>query len=579
MNSRPANPLFDPVRLNDVYRLNQLDTPPEEAFDRLTRLAGRLLSVPIALVSLVDDKRQFFKSACGLPEPLATSRQTPLSHSFCQHVVASGLPLVVEDARQHAVVRDNAAVTAYNVIAYLGVPLTTQNGTTLGSFCVIDSRPRFWSAADRETMTELAASVMSEFALRLACDELHGANRNLRREAGEREHLLRTLQDREAMLRAAQRLARVGSFVLHEQTAAARTHFSDEARRIFDLPASIPPAGVAGFVDNLVYADDRPRVAAALRRALKLKQPCEIEHRLYRPDGEIRTLLTAIEPELGGDGEASVLCTTLDITERRRVEAKLAEYRSELWHVARVATAGEMAAMMAHEVNQPLAAIALTADACARLNAAGSIERDTFAGHLSDIHSQAKRASGIIRRIRDFVRKRPIAYRTLDLDRVVDDILCMLSPIANQLHIKIERVTGSAVLRIKGDEIQLGQLVLNLVRNALDAVSRNRSCGRHVVVSTSRDDNARIILDVIDNGPGIRPEARAKLFEPFFTTRRNGLGMGLPIARTIAEAHHGEMSALDRVDGARGAHFRVVFPAASRRSGGHHGKHGLSDRR
>ncbi len=111
-----------------MVRLRLLDTLPEEAFDRLTRLSARLLAVPIALVSLVDDHRQFFKSACGLPEPWATLRETPLSHSFCQHVVASKAPLVVDDARLHAQLRHNPAVIDLNVIGYLGVPAARQSG-------------------------------------------------------------------------------------------------------------------------------------------------------------------------------------------------------------------------------------------------------------------------------------------------------------------------------------------------------------------------------------------------------------------------------------------------------------------
>ena len=114
MSTRINEALVSPARLDALLRLGLLDTPPEESFDRLTRLAARLLSAPVALVSLVDDHRQFFKSAFGLPQPWATVRETPLSHSFCQHVVSEGKPLIVEDARAHPLVCGNPAVTDLN---------------------------------------------------------------------------------------------------------------------------------------------------------------------------------------------------------------------------------------------------------------------------------------------------------------------------------------------------------------------------------------------------------------------------------------------------------------------------------
>ena len=153
-------------RLAALRQTGLLDTPPEEVFDRVTRLARRLLRAPVILVSLVDADRQFFKGAVGLPEPWATRRETPLSHSFCQHVVATGAPFRVEDARQHALVRDNPAVSELGVVAYLGTPLATADGRVLGSLCAIDTEPRTWTTEDIVTLRDLAGLVMSEVSLR-----------------------------------------------------------------------------------------------------------------------------------------------------------------------------------------------------------------------------------------------------------------------------------------------------------------------------------------------------------------------------------------------------------------------------
>ena len=176
------------ARVSALQRLGLLDTPPEAAFDRLTRVACRVLRAPIGLVSLVDQNRQFFKSCVGLPEPLATSRETPVSHSFCQHVVATGKPLIVEDARSNPLVRLNPAVREMGVIAYAGIPLVTTDGHAIGSFCVIDGKPRTWSFEDIEMLQELAGCVMHEIegrrllqATEARCRELEGRLRDVSR--------------------------------------------------------------------------------------------------------------------------------------------------------------------------------------------------------------------------------------------------------------------------------------------------------------------------------------------------------------------------------------------------------------
>lgn len=156
----------DPLRLSTLRELGLLDTQAEEAFDRLARLAARLLRTPIALVTLVDVDRQFFKSCIGLPEPWSSWRETPLSHSFCQHCVTTHVPLVIDDARDHPLLCDNLAIRDLNVVAYLGVPLSTSSGVVVGTFCVIDTVPRQWAEEDITTLQELATSVVSEITLR-----------------------------------------------------------------------------------------------------------------------------------------------------------------------------------------------------------------------------------------------------------------------------------------------------------------------------------------------------------------------------------------------------------------------------
>src|SRR3954447_7899893 len=143
-----------------------LTDTPEEAYDRFTRLAAPIVDAPIALFTVITEEEQFFRSQVGLPEPVATTRRTPLSHSFCQYVVLSSAPLEVTDARTHPVVRGNPAIEELQVIAYLGVPLITRKGETLGSLCAIDHEPREWTERDRIVLKDLAAATVTEVELR-----------------------------------------------------------------------------------------------------------------------------------------------------------------------------------------------------------------------------------------------------------------------------------------------------------------------------------------------------------------------------------------------------------------------------
>lgn len=163
--------LSNPRRLAALAESGLVDTPPEKAFDRVTRLVAETLHVPVALFTLVTPQRQVFKSSVGLGE----TRETPLSHSFCQHVVESGAPLEVVDAREHPKVRDNPAIEDYGIVSYLGMPLTTSDGVRLGALCAIDHEPRQWTGRDHGVLEDLAGAAMAEVELRRANREVAAA--------------------------------------------------------------------------------------------------------------------------------------------------------------------------------------------------------------------------------------------------------------------------------------------------------------------------------------------------------------------------------------------------------------------
>ena len=333
-NENLAAVLCDPARIAALRATGLLDSPPEKVFDRLTDLARRMLGVPVCLVSLVEIDRQFFKSCVGLPEPWASLRETHLSHSFCQHVVHTGAPLVVEDAREHPLLRDNLAIRDLNVIAYLGIPLLTPDAQTVGSFCAIDTKPRTWTPDEIGLMGNLAESVTSEIALR------HTTINALRE--SEAELRLRNAELRAAIMKAE------SARLLAEQTAAALRESEDRYRGIFlhagtgiaisDLKGqfqSCNPAYTAmlGYSEEelrkivfaeLVHPDDREANMLAVRRLLAGEVPSfEIVNRyLRKKEGAPLWVHQHVSLMRSAEGRPSyMIALASDITGRKQAEA------------------------------------------------------------------------------------------------------------------------------------------------------------------------------------------------------------------------------------------------------------------
>ncbi|WP_435204512.1 SpoIIE family protein phosphatase [Micromonospora sp. bgisy143] len=265
-----------PPALGDAARLRALadtglDAAPDEAFDRFARLVSDLLEVPVALVSLVSADRQFFPGAVGLPEPWSQRRQTPLSHSFCQHVVDIEVPMVLPDARLYPRVRDNLAIDDLGVVAYAGMPLTDLSGRVLGSLCAIDNKPRAWTAGQLRTLSDLAAACSSELRLRIALDGAQEAHQRLELLAGVSETLAGTLD--------------VGTS-LRRLTAAMVPLLADWCVLILVGPTGQPREVVAAHQDQ-ARTPDVDRFAALLRTGLN-------------QESVIRSVLRTGQPRLGG---------------------------------------------------------------------------------------------------------------------------------------------------------------------------------------------------------------------------------------------------------------------------------------
>jgi signal transduction histidine kinase len=248
---------------------------------------------------------------------------------------------------------------------------------------------------------------------------------------------------------------------------------------------------------------------------------------------------------------------------RRFAEVESRQRMVELAHLNRYSAAGELTTSIAHELNQPLGAILTNAETAESMLKGTTPDLDELREILADIRRDDQRASEVIRRLRSVLKKTPFEMRIIDLNETVREVIGFLGAVAHGRDIALKCEPAAAELRVKGDAVQLQQVIQNLIMNAMDAVSEAGARQREVSVSTDRS-GAWAEIRVSDTGPGIAVEDLKKVFDPFFTTKPQGMGMGLAIVRTIVEAHHGQISAENQSSG--GAVFTIRLPIARGRS-------------
>ena len=248
-------------------------------------------------------------------------------------------------------------------------------------------------------------------------------------------------------------------------------------------------------------------------------------------------------------------------TERKQAEEALGKAQAELAHVTRVTTLGEMTASIAHEINQPLAAVVNNASACLRWLAAHNLEEARQSATL--IISDGHRAGEIISRIRALAKKAPPRKEWLDINETILEVIALVRTEVHRNSVSLQTQLSSNVLPILGDRIQLQQVILNLIINAIEAMSGVSEGPRELLVSSKKDDSRGVVIAVRDSGPGMDPESLDHLFTAFYTTKPQGMGMGLAISRSIIEAHGGRVWATANEGG--GAEFQFTLPAGSER--------------
>jgi PAS domain S-box-containing protein len=285
------------------------------------------------------------------------------------------------------------------------------------------------------------------------------------------------------------------------------------------------------------------------------------EEHITDAHGKVRWLQTVKRPIIDSGGSANqVLGASTDITRRKEAETELRQQRDELAHVTRLTTMGELAASLAHELNQPLTAILSNVQAAQRFLAVVPPDLEEIREILGDVVQDNNRASEVIRRLRALVKKEDLALVPLDLITVIRDVVVIVHSDAIFHNVMVAQEADSDLPSVRGDKVQLQQVVLNLLLNAFDAMADCPAGQRRVTVRIGRDGTSMLKVAVCDRGTGLSRHNPDQLFEPFYTTKRDGLGMGLSISRSIIEAHAGRLWAENNRD--RGATFYFTVPMA-----------------
>lgn len=367
------------------------------------------------------------------------------------------------------------------------------------------------------------------------------------------KYLADTLRRNETYLVGAQRLSQVGSVGF--RVDRSQIFWSAQTARIFEYPLRETPSMLK--ILARAHPDDRHLVEQVFEQVSRHEPRLEVEHRLQMPDGRIKYIHMIAHPLPVQNDGFEYVGAVMDVTAARQAEDALFQSQSQLAHVTRVTSLGELAASIAHEVNQPLAAIRTSGEACHRWLDRSEPDLGEVRMSLDRMISSANRASEVIRRIRTLSRNGDPERQRESLNEIVSETLALVQYELSRNHVKLRVELAVLPVPIAADRVQLQQVILNLIINACQAMTEVDPRLRLLKIRTWVH-NGEALLEVRDCGSGISAEALPALFNPFFTTKADGLGMGLAICRSIIEFHQGRIWATS--SDADGAVFWIALP-------------------
>ena len=356
------------------------------------------------------------------------------------------------------------------------------------------------------------------------------------RDITERNRARQELRRSQAFLAEAQHLSRIGSFSWRVPTDEIA--WSEQLYRIFQIDRDAQVT--FELIGTRIHPEDLSLFQEHIERSRRERSDVQLEFRLQMPDGAVKYVHVAAHIR-GDHGQLEYIGAVQDVTERRASEAALSKARSELSQVARVTSLGVLTASIAHEVNQPLSGIVTNASTCLRMLAANppNVEgaRETAQRTIRD----GNRASEVITRLRALFSKKSVTIQSIDLNEATREVIALSLSELQRSRVILRQELAHDLPLVTGDRVQLQQVILNLLRNASDAMSTIDDRPRDLLIRTDTDDNDRVRLSVRDVGIGFERQAADRLFEAFYTTKNEGMGIGLSVSRSIIERHYGRL--------------------------------------
>jgi two-component system, LuxR family, sensor kinase FixL len=370
------------------------------------------------------------------------------------------------------------------------------------------------------------------------------------------QSVMDALQRSEAYLAEAQQLSRTGSIGWGDPQG--EQYWSRETWRIYRYePGQAKPTLAAMLART--HPDDRALLERTIDQAFREHRGFALEHRLLMPDGETRfvRLVTRIAGEL--TGEAGVVGAVMDITAAKRAGDELQRTQSDLARVTRATTMGQLAASIAHEINQPLTGVVTNGHTVLHWLNEGTLNLDKARTTAERMLRDGERASGVIRRIQGLLTKTPPQTGDIDINELIREVLDLLNTELRLREVVVQTELAPSLPAFPGDSVQLQQVLLNLVINGADAMSDVNGRSKTLVVGSREGSEGDGLVFVKDSGVGLDQETTDKIFSPFFTTKAKGMGMGLTICRSIIEAHGGRLWATPAEP--HGALFQFTLPS------------------
>jgi PAS domain S-box-containing protein len=401
-----------------------------------------------------------------------------------------------------------------------------------------------WHRERGEPLRDREGRIIQWYGLSIDVDEAKKAEDRLRRS--------------EAYLAEAQRLSHSGVAAYNE---TATLYGSEETYRIWGFdPAQGVPSREAVF--QRIHPDDRDRLNAEVQRAVSERRDYSAAYRIVLPDGTIKHIETIGRPAFSASGElVEIVTTQIDVTERKRAREehkRLLQLEADFAHMNRVSMLGELAASLSHEIMQPIASARNNARAAQKFLEMEPPDLGEVREAVASFVSDTDRTGKIIARIREQIKKAPPRKERFDLNAAIDEVIILARSATNRHGILVEMRLADGLPLVAGDRVQLQQVLLNLILNAVEAMGSVEAGARELLISTEQDRTG-VLVAVRDSGPGIDPTHLKRVFEAFYTTKPGGTGMGLSICRSIIKAHGGRLWATGCEP--RGALFQFTIPA------------------